>query len=54
MKKTSRKRPRFPRVVTPVSTSSKKFVDGKTRSKSRRELNRKAAEEAAEEQDRGG
>lgn len=37
-----------------MSTSSKKFVDGKTRSKSRRELNRKAAEEAAEEQDRNG
>lgn len=46
MKKNDRKTPYFPRVVCAISTSSKTFVDKKTRARHRRVLNRTAAEDA--------
>lgn len=45
-KRPNKRTPAFPRVVPVISTSSKTFVDGKTKSRSWRELNKAAREEA--------
>jgi hypothetical protein len=46
MKKKNSRKPYFPRVVPSLSTSSKVFVDRKTKSRRRRVLNMEAARQA--------